>query len=89
MKKLLVAASFAAVVAFAGAIAWQVNAGTPAASVPAAGLYTPIHPATCGGPGTLLRTTPPLSLRAGRPAVLVRALLRQDVKALAFPIRLV
>lgn len=52
MKKLLVAASLATAVAFAGAIGWQANAATPASPVPVAGKYTPIHPAACRpGPG--------------------------------------
>jgi hypothetical protein len=51
MKKLLLTVSFVATVAFAGAVAWQASAATPAAPVPIAGPYTPIHPAGCGGWG--------------------------------------
>ena len=51
MRKLVIAAAITAAVAFAGAIGWQASAATPAAPVPQAGPYTPIHPAACGGPG--------------------------------------
>lgn len=49
MKKLFIAASFAATIAVAGVVGWQATAATPAAPVPVAGPYSPIHPADCRG----------------------------------------
>jgi hypothetical protein len=51
MRKLAIAAAIIATLGFAGAIGWQASAATPAAPVPVAGPYTPIHPAACGHPG--------------------------------------
>jgi hypothetical protein len=48
MKKLVIAAAITAL-GVAGAIGWQASAATPAAPVPIAGPYSPIHKAACGG----------------------------------------
>jgi hypothetical protein len=49
MRKLIIAVAIPATVAFATIIGWHANAATPAAAVPHAGPYTPIHPAACNG----------------------------------------
>jgi hypothetical protein len=49
MRKLIITIAVTASVALAGAAAWQARAATPAAAVPLAGPYTPIHPVACGG----------------------------------------
>jgi hypothetical protein len=49
MRNPVIALTVAAGLAVAGAAAWQANAATPAAAVPQAAPYTPIHPAACGG----------------------------------------
>lgn len=49
MRKFLIAAAVTATVTVAGVVGWQASAATPAAAVPHAGLYTPVHPAACVG----------------------------------------
>jgi hypothetical protein len=49
MRKLVIAAAMAATAALGGIGAWQAQAAAPAAPIPQAGPYTPIHPAACGG----------------------------------------
>ena len=49
MRTIAIAAALAATVALAGAAGWQARAAAPAAPVPQAGPYTPIHPAACVG----------------------------------------
>jgi hypothetical protein len=49
MRKLVIAAAITAVVALGGIAAWQAQAAAPAAAIPQAAPYTPIHPAACSG----------------------------------------
>ena len=49
MRKLVIATAISAVVALGGIAAWQAQAAAPAAPIPQAGPYTPIHPADCRG----------------------------------------
>ena len=49
MRKLVIAATITAAVALGGVAAWQAQAAAPAAAIPEAGPYTPIHPAACVG----------------------------------------
>jgi hypothetical protein len=49
MRKLVIAAAITMTLGVAGAIGWQANAAAPAAPVPVAGPYTPIHPVDCRG----------------------------------------
>jgi hypothetical protein len=49
MRQLVIAVAISVSVAVGWAAAWQARAAAPAAPVPLAGAYTPIHPAACGG----------------------------------------
>lgn len=48
MRNLVIAAAIT-VTAALGVLAFHASAAPPAAPVPLAGPYTPIHPAACGG----------------------------------------
>ncbi len=48
MRKLIIAVAVTATVALGGAFAWQASAAAPAAPVPQAAPYSPIHLAACG-----------------------------------------
>jgi hypothetical protein len=49
MRNLIIAVGLTAAVATAGAVGWRAEAANPAAPVPQAAPYTPIHPAACEG----------------------------------------
>ena len=49
MRRFVIAVAVTATIALAGALGWQASAAAPAAAVPHAGPYTPIHPAACVG----------------------------------------
>jgi hypothetical protein len=51
MRKLFIGIAVTTVIAAAGTLGWQAEAANPAAPVPQAAPYTPIHPAACRGPG--------------------------------------
>jgi hypothetical protein len=49
MRTLIIAVAATAALAIVGVVGWQAKAAAPAAPIPQAGLYTPIHPADCRG----------------------------------------
>jgi hypothetical protein len=51
VRSLIIAIAVIASVTLGGFAAWHAKAAAPAASVPIAGPYTPVHPAACNGWG--------------------------------------